>query len=86
MFERNATVGQLYKPAMKITDQTKADRYFAALVKHIKATVPGIDEAGAEKMVRENLGYFAGYYCNDTRVRVELLFGSPHPIFGACPA
>jgi hypothetical protein len=32
---------------------------------------------------RHNLGYFAGYYDNETRERVERLFKCSHPIFGS---
>ena len=34
----------------------------------------------AEKMERENLGYFAGYYNRDTMRRVNRLFKTRHPM------
>ena len=37
----------------------------------------------AERIERENLGYFAGYYSNETRERVERLFKTAYPFFGA---
>ena len=39
--------------------------------------------AEAEKICKSNLGYYAGYYDNETRARVEKLFLCEHPIFGS---
>ena len=76
------TIGDCYTPAMQITEQAEADEYFEALVqrsmKHFGKTR---EEAGA--IEADNLGYFAGYYSNETRLRVERLFRCVHPIFGS---
>lgn len=37
----------------------------------------------AEKICKSNLGYYAGYYDNETRARVEKLFLCAHPVFGS---
>jgi len=37
----------------------------------------------AEAICKSNLGYYAGYYDNETRERVERLFCCEHPIFGS---
>ena len=74
------TLGEVYDPAMYVEDQALADRYFAALVAHLRKL--GIDSA-PEKVARENLGYWAGYYGGETRARVERLFRCAHPVFGA---
>jgi len=37
----------------------------------------------AEENCRSSLGYYAGYYSNETRERVERLFKCAHPIFGS---
>lgn len=71
-----------YAPAMEITEQKEADEYFAACVEHNLRTGGKTREA-AEIIERANLGYFAGYYDNETRARVEKLFQCAHPIFGS---
>lgn len=77
------TYGEALKPAMEITDQADADQYKAAYIewmeKHMSEAEPGMT---AEQIVNSNLGYFAGYYSNETRLRVEKLFRCAHPIFG----
>ena len=75
------TIGEKYRPAMKITDADEAQRYFEKLVVH--SMLHGNSREEAEKIEKSNLGYFAGYYDNDTRKRVERLFFCVHPIFGA---
>lgn len=93
-----ATVRELYEPAMKIETQQEANDYFKYLVEeHIKlaggeylieAEKIGHANPGyyvrykSEAVVRDNLGYFAGYYSHATRLRVERLFGCEHPIMG----
>lgn len=74
------TYGDKYGPAMKITDQAEADEYFDLCVRH--AMRFGKSREEAEQIERNNLGYFAGYYDNETRFRVERLFSCAHPIFG----
>lgn len=75
------TIGDLYGPAMKITNQDEADEYFAALVR--RAMRRGLNREPAEAQERSNLGYYAGYYDAETRERVERLFRCSHPVFGA---
>lgn len=75
------TMGDKYEPAMKITDQAKADAYFAECVQH-NMRVGKNSREETEKIEKINLGYFAGYYDHDTRLRVERLFKCSHPIFG----
>jgi hypothetical protein len=82
MFPTHATMGELYDPAMKITDQDEADAYFQGLVKwHVERW--GKLPAEAETIVKSNLGYYAGYWDADTRRRVERLFKCEHPVFGS---
>lgn len=76
------TLGELYSPAMQIQDQASADACFASLVEY-NMTRFGQSRADAEKEMRINLGYWAGYFDNETRERVERLFKCAHPIFGA---
>lgn len=71
---------------MAITDQVEADRYFEQCVEHNmrcqKAKGAEPDRAKAESIERQNFGYFAGYYGQETRERVEHLFQCAHPILG----
>lgn len=77
---KNLTSGEAYGPAMKITDQEEADKYFLMLVGI--SMKDGQSREDAEKIQRANLGYFAGYYDHETRLRVEKLFNCVHPVFG----
>ena len=76
----NLTIGEKYGPAMEITDQEKANAHFEECVQHMMSF--GKNRAEAEDIERQNLGYYAGYYSNETRERVERLFLCAHPIFG----
>jgi Asp-tRNA(Asn)/Glu-tRNA(Gln) amidotransferase A subunit family amidase len=80
--DRVYTIGEIYGPAMKITDQGETAAYFAELVAYMQARNPGMDSETAREAVLSNLGYYAGYYDNATRRRVERVFGAAHPIFG----
>lgn len=83
------TYGEALGHAMQIQEQSEADAYFEVLVTDVmKARAEQgkttLGERGeAEALVRNNLGYWAGYYDNETRARVEKLFRCAHPVFGA---
>jgi hypothetical protein len=79
-FPHKITIGDKYGPAMAITDETEARAYFEKCVRHSMAH--GNDRKQAERIERANLGYYAGYYDNETRERVERLFRCAHPVFG----
>lgn len=80
-FHSKMTIGEKYEPAMKIEDQSEADAYFRRCVLHtMKYGRKTMMEA--ESIERQNLGYFAGYYDHETRLRVERLFKCQHPYFG----
>ena len=81
-FAANATIGEVYGPGMEITDPEEASEYFEAVVKHTMEVKPCF-RSEAEEIVKSNLGYYAGYYSNETRKRVEKLFNCAHPIFGS---
>ena len=73
-------------PAMKIVDAEDAAQYKAAYIDYVsKFHVDGKSENGltTEEVVNHNLGYFAGYYSDETRERVERLFNCSHPVFGS---
>ena len=81
-FPEQITVGEKYNPAMEITSQAEADEYFEACVEH-QMDFGGKTRQEAEVIERVNLGYYAGYYSDETRERVERLFRCQHPIFGS---
>ncbi len=78
---RGMTIGETYRPAMEIKGKGEAGEYFQALVERQMQHF-GRSQSDAEQLERSNLGYFAGYYDNETRLRVELLFACSHPFFG----
>jgi hypothetical protein len=77
------TIGEAYGPAMQITDQDVADDYFKSLVRECLEQDPSLSVEKAESIQRQNLGYYAGYYDDETRERVERLFRCSHPVFGS---
>lgn len=80
------TYGECLSPAMNITDPDDAKQYKMAYIKYTEQFLSnGRGESGltAEQIVNQNLGYFAGYYSDEVRQRVEKLFNCSHPIFGA---
>ena len=80
MFAKEINIKDKYGPAMIIKDQAEADTYFERCVEHNMSF--GNTREKAESIERQNLGYYAGYYDNETRVRVEKLFKCQHPVFG----
>lgn len=78
--KREITYSEKYDPAMKITHPAAADAYFEECVAHTMSF--GGTRESAEETERCNLGYWAGYYGDDVRERVERLFHCAHPIFG----
>lgn len=80
------TFGECLKPAMEITDPTDAKQYKDDYIKYTQHHLnkePHKNDMTAEQIVNANLGYYAGYYDNETRLRVEKLFSCSHPVFGA---
>lgn len=66
---------------MKMTDPEEAKEYLAALIERgVKHWGQTPDES--ERIQKENLGYYSGYYDTDTMVRVQKLFSCVHPVFG----
>ena len=75
------TYGECLEPAMKITDPEDARQYMAEYVKFIAKHDCGKNTP--EEVAKQNLGYYAGYYDNETRMRVEMLFTCAHPVLGS---
>ena len=84
--KESLTYGECFEPAMGITDEADAQQYLKDYVAFIQTALdkkPRKDGMTASQIAATNLGYFAGYYDNETRERVERLFKCSHPIFGA---
>ncbi len=80
------TYGEALSPAMEITEQVDASQYLANYITHIQNYLdkqPRQDGQTAKSIAKANLGYYAGYYDDAVRVRVEQLFRCAHPVFGA---
>lgn len=75
------TLRDKYGPAMEIDNSADAARYFDACVRHMMRVKP-CERDEAERIERGNLGYYAGYYDEETRAQVERAFDCSHPIFG----
>jgi len=69
-------------PAMEITDEEDATNYLKEYVWFLHEHSPKKEIDELLQIARKNLGYFAGYYDTETRLRVERLFNCQHPIFG----
>lgn len=74
--------------AMNITEEEDAKQYLQAYIDYIQARMdadpdnPNFVGKTAEEIAKGNIGYYAGYYDHDVRIRVERLFQCSHPIFG----
>lgn len=79
--DEEMTFGETLGPAMTITDQEQANEYFEVMVERGMRR-EGLCREEAEKNAKSNIGYFAGYCDNETRKRVNALFGAVHPVFG----
>jgi hypothetical protein len=80
------TYGECLGPAMEITDPEDARQYLGEYIKWIQRALdkePRDDNMTPSEIAKANLGYYAGYYDTDTRVRVEKLFMCTHPVFGS---
>ncbi len=80
-WSKNATIGDLYAPAMKIKTKAEARQYLKSLVNWAVTKWRQKPEK-AKAIQLSNLGYFAGYYDTATMRRVNELFNTSHPIFG----
>ena len=72
--KKNLTYGESLSSAMRITDQEIADEYLKDYVKYIMKNMDEPNYEEALNIAKSNIGYFAGYYDNKTRERVEDLF------------
>jgi len=74
-------VGDLYHPCASCKTQEQADSHFEALVRYHMAS-NDLGRQRAESAVKQNIGYWAGYFGRETAARMHRLFRCAHPIFG----
>lgn len=67
---------------MLTEDKDEADKLIKGLIKR-RVELAKVSEEEARKIELHNIGYYAGYYNQETRKRVEILFDAPHPILGS---
>lgn len=89
------TVGEYLTAAMAVQTQEEADACLKDMVDYKiacainfpdsfpKYASAEIRELDLTKMVRQDIGYYAGYHDADVRERVERLFACEHPYFGS---
>lgn len=73
------TYGEKYGKAMDITDPKEARAYFKECVEH-QIRIGGYNREQAEAIERQNIGYWSGYFKEDVRQRVRVLYGATHPL------
>lgn len=77
--EQYVTIGEKYGPAMHIHTQEEADKYFEECVQH--SMLFGNSREKAIEIEKQNIGYYTGYYDDETAERAKRLFKCKHPIF-----
>ena len=82
-FKDDVTIGDKYGQAMQIETGDDAKLYLEGCVAHSLRVNRLILEEDARKQELDNIGYYAGYFDEETRKRVERLFGAIHPVFGS---
>lgn len=75
---------EIFEEALKIQTRSEAKQYlhdYAEWIKNKGAREEPIKEP--IEIAKENFGYWAGYYSNEVRRKVEGLFECEHPVFGS---
>lgn len=81
-FPDQATLGEIYGPAMEITTADAARAYLKRITHHLHRHHPSKSLPECEQQARDNIGYWSGYYSDETASRALRLFQATHPIFG----
>ena len=82
---QDASFGDLYDAAMHVKDVEHAELYIDALLVWSKSCGSKRSELKLRDVHMKNIGYWSGYHSEDTRRRIEKVFGpkAVHPVFGA---
>jgi hypothetical protein len=75
------TYQKQFESAMKCKTKSDAEKW---LKKEVAYNVKNFGQSpeNAERVIKANLGYMAGYYTAKEARKVKNLFGALHPIFG----
>lgn len=79
-FDKGTNAADIYDPAMKIESAEDAKDYLERIVEYF--ILHGHHYEKAEYIAKSNLGYWTGYYDQETANRVFKLFDCEHPVFG----
>lgn len=75
------TYGEQFKEALACTTREEAAQWMENEVREFVAC-HGKTAEEAAKIIRDNIGYMAGYYGEEEQQKIKTLFDAPHPIFG----
>lgn len=79
--------GETLGPAMEIETEDEASRYFARYCRWIMRVNAENDKflglKEAQDIAKTNIGYYSGYFGEETQRRVERVFKCVHPFFGS---
>lgn len=80
------TIGEIFDTALNLakTDNYEAGVFYNAYIDYV-CNENGCSREEAEKIVKGNLGYFAGYYDKQTCDLIYKVYCTEHPIFGKKP-
>lgn len=81
-FPDDATLGEIYNPAMDVQTEAEAEAYLARIIRALQRAHPEMAEAEATECALSNVGYWTGYCSDATAERVKRLYHTTHPIFG----
>ena len=71
---------KLFEKAQSIPN-SEAQEFLTCYILHI-ANSRSMSIEEATQIAKSNLGYYAGYYSNNVRKKIEAKFNCVHPIFG----
>jgi len=74
----------IWAQAMDIEDQAEADAFYEKMVAFVQTNPKYPAREAAEAVVKLNLGYFSGYYDEETIERADRLFGSSRAASMGC--
>ncbi len=80
------TYGDILTPTKEVENREEAKIYFEAyvayLAEHQANGEPGMQGYDPTAVASANIGYYSGYFDNETMSRVQDLFDVSHPVFG----
>lgn len=78
------TAGEIFDLALQVTTKEHAEAFINEYAEDWfqNNNAEGRTLEQIKTICRQNLGFFAGYYSDETRAKIEDLFSTEHPIFG----